>query len=138
MSIPWTITAKDLAPVVHYEHPTNPPNGTFSPPGTGTVSFGPVDLFKSIARCAATSRATPSLVAALVASNRALIEFLVEDTTSTVAFLDEITDLVGAERTALSGRVGAGGTDQTMEMMGYIWRDVAEELIDSMGNKLAA
>ncbi|MFK0206323.1 hypothetical protein [Agrobacterium sp. NPDC090283] len=31
----------------------------------------------------------------------------------------------------MSGRMGAGVTDQTMEMLGFVWRDVAEELIGS-------
>ncbi|AJD43564.1 hypothetical protein RGR602_PB00022 (plasmid) [Rhizobium gallicum bv. gallicum R602sp] len=77
------------------------------------------------------ARASPGVVAALIASSRALLEILVDDTTTVVAFLEDITDLSDSERTALSGRVGAGITDQTMEMLGFVWRDVAEQLIGS-------
>jgi len=105
--------------------------GGFLPPPLGGVSFAPVDLFKSIARASAMAHSSPSLVAALVASSQALIEFLVDDATAVVAFLDEVADLADAERTALSGRMGAGITDQTMEMLGFVWRDVAEQLIGS-------
>lgn len=131
MSSPWTATVKDLTPNRNPEPPSNPPAGGFVPPGFRTVNVAPVDLFKSIARCSALSRSSASLIAALVASSKALLEFLVDDATTVIAFLDEVSDLADAERTALAGRMGAGVTDHTMDMLGFVWRDVAEELIGS-------
>lgn len=131
MGTPWTTSTKRLSPVDHPEAPLNTPTGTFIPPSLHPVHVTSIDLFKSIARCSALSRSSASLVAALIGSSRALLEFLVDDATSVIAFLDEVTDLADAERTALSGRMGAGITDQTMEMLGFVWRDVAEQLIGS-------
>ncbi|MER9526645.1 hypothetical protein NKI96_24260 [Mesorhizobium sp. M0292] len=131
MSSPWTTSVKSLKPVGHVEPPSNTVVGSFGPPSLGRVSIAPADLFKSIARCSALSRSSASLVAAVVASSQALLEFLVDDATSVIAFLDEVADLADAERTALSGRVGAGITDQTMDMLGFVWRDLAEQLVSS-------
>ncbi|MDL2403108.1 hypothetical protein [Rhizobium mayense] len=133
MSTPWTTSIKQLGPVRNPEPPANPHAGSFAPPGFGTVTMAPLDLFKSIARCTALTRSSPALVAALLTSSRALLEFLVDDATNVIAFIDDVTNLADSERTALSGRMGAGITDQTMEMLGFVWRDVTEELIASAG-----
>jgi hypothetical protein len=133
MSTPWTQTTKNLNPGRQPERPSVAVSGSFTPPKIGLMKVAPNDLFKSIARCAAASRASPSLVAAVVASSRALCEFLVDDATPVFAITDDVFDLADAERTALSGRIGAGMADQMMETLGSAWRDIAEQLILSSG-----
>lgn len=92
MGTPWTTSTKRLSPVDHPEAPLNTPTGTFIPPSLHPVHVTSIDLFKSIARCSALSRSSASLVAALIGSSRALLEFLVDDATSVIAFLDEVTE----------------------------------------------
>jgi hypothetical protein len=141
MGTPWTSSQKDLDPADHLIVLAKNPTGTFVPPHPlPLASFHSPDLVKSIARCIAMKRSSAGLTAALIASNKPLIEHLVEDTTSTLAFIDEVEDLADAERSALSGRVGVGIADLFMEAMKvFIWRDVAEQLIrpTKLGGKLA-
>lgn len=131
MATPWARTRKDLNPHRHGEPTTHPKTGSFVPPGIlKKFSFRAPDLFQSIARCTAMKRAPAGLTAALLAGCQPLLRYLVDDIAGVFAFIDDVKDLADAERTAFSGRVGAGVTDLFMQSFGgYVWRDVSEQLI---------
>ncbi|EJT01460.1 hypothetical protein [Rhizobium sp. CCGE 510] len=131
MATPWAKTHKDLKPRRHGVSTTHTKRGSFVPPAIpSTFSFHAPDLFQSIARCTAMKRAPVGLTTALLVSCRPLLRYLVDDIAAVFAFIDDVKDLADAERTAFSGRVGAGVTDLFMQSLGgYVWRDVSEQLI---------
>ena len=131
LAAPWTSTTKDLKAKGLLHAPLHAVVGPFSPPPLSGLSLaiGPPDLFRSIARSGATSRGSTALVAAMTLSAKAMFEFLIDDVSTVLGITDEVFELADAERTALSGRIGAGIADLVMDALGYSWRDLAEEVI---------
>ncbi len=137
MSKPWSLSIKDLAPNPVTAPTTHSVTGSFIPPAIPSCfGFHAPDLFQSIARCTALKRASAGLTAAILSGCEPLLRHLVDDIPSVFAVIDEVKDLEMAERTAFSGRVGAGIADLFMSSIvdpfrnpAYLWRDAAQELI---------
>jgi hypothetical protein len=59
------------------------------------------------------------------------VEWLIEDGT-TFSLSEHLHALADAERTSFAGRVGAGVTDLLMNALGFVWRDNASSLSNSL------
>jgi hypothetical protein len=131
MAAPWTSSPKEFDPVGHSTHP--PPAGfatSFVPPTLPQkISFGPGALFASMARCAAAARVASTLNHALFVAAKAVTEAVVDDNGNTFDLLDDVTGIGDFQRTGFTGSVGNGVCDISMNVMGYLWRDLSSELI---------
>lgn len=132
MAPPWTSSTKTIsaisssnAPVVGFSVPTK-----FVPPPTPTtISFSPAALAASVARAAASSVASSTLIQAISKSTEELVSAIVDNAGTDFAVDSSFFDLQDTEKTSLSSRVGAGISDLVCVSYGYIWRCLASELL---------
>jgi hypothetical protein len=130
---PWKTSTKTVprSGYTIHTHQAAPVQQFSAPAALKDLSFGPVALFASMARASALSPASAALLAALQVGASALAEALVDDMGTSFDVTSELPNVADAERTAFSGRVGAGVCDLYMSNLGYIWRASAESVIST-------
>jgi hypothetical protein len=99
------------------------------PPLPGKMTFTPGQLAGCMARAAATSAASPGVVAGFSLAFSEMLNTLIDTGYSDLTFLTDIEDLADSMRTAFSGSFGAGMADLYMSQLGYVFRCNGRELL---------
>lgn len=127
MAVPWKTANKVILRSSYTPHRRlkKPTGGFVAPPGRRALSFTPTILFASMARVTALRKASAGTLSALHMGAAALAEAVVDDGGRSFDVTDDLLTIADAERTAFSGRLGAGICDVYMNELGYVWRDNA-------------
>jgi hypothetical protein len=133
MVAPWLTTSKSIAVSgqTARSHPHCPSSGFVPAPLQASMSFPPSKFYAALAKTTALGRANMSVVSALLSSDQALVEALVDDLGSDFLFTSDMAQIGADLRRSLTGRVGAALCHIYLDQLGYAWLDYADQYIST-------
>lgn len=131
MAAPWLSNSKSISLSGHtaLTHPSCPARGFVPAPLKASLSFPPSKLYAALAKTTTLGSANMALTSALLRSDQALIETLVDDIGSDFVFTPEMAHLGSDMRKSLIGRIGAALCHLYLDQLGYAWLDYADRYI---------
>ena len=112
-------------------YPRCPLGGFVPAPLQTNMSFPPSKFYAALAKTTALGRASMSVVSALLSSDQALVEALVDDLGSDFLFTSDMAQIGADLRRSLTGRVVAALYHIYIDQLGYVWLDYADQHIST-------
>jgi len=131
MAAPWLTGSKSisLSGQTAVAHPSCPSKGFVPAPLQVSFRFPPTMLYAALAKTTALGSANMIVTSALLRSDQALIEALIDDVGSDFLFTGDMAHLGSDIRKSLIGRVGAALCHLYLDQLGYSWLDYANQYI---------
>lgn len=135
MPTPWIASVKQVRALDPVSHASSflAPEAFHAPRGPETFDVPRLKLHAAMARTGLAANADNLLLQWRAASASADVDYCIDELTEAFVLSKDLLAVMGAERTAIVGRIGAGMCDLYMQSLGYVWRDQAEHQLQVRG-----